>query len=241
MASEPLKPVWGDSIADEDWMVYEPVLRQAEAQGIRFALGGAFALGVYTHHLRNTKDLDVYVLPSERDRMIEVVTQCGLSDYYERASYDRSWIYRSYSESRIVDIIWAMPNRRTVVDEQWLIRGPLLEIRNFAVRALPIEELFWAKIYVLQRDRCDWPDVLNLMYHSGERVDWHYLLDRMGSDFPLAAAVLTIFRWLSPDRARQLPGWLWERIGTEPSGLGGRPHLLDTRPWFGEDFQFWPG
>ena len=29
---------------------------------------------------------------------------------------------------------------------------------------LPPEELIWAKLYVLQRDRSDWPDILNLLY-----------------------------------------------------------------------------
>jgi len=236
---KPIYPAWEESIADEDWSVYEPVLKNAELSGIRFALGGAFALAAYTDHLRNTKDLDIYVLPSERERMIEVVGRCGMEDYYPRMAYDRNWIYRGYCESRIVDIIWAMPNRRSSVDEKWLTRGPLLQIRGFSLRAIPVEELFWAKTYVMQRERCDWPDVLNILYHSGPKIDWNYLLARSGGDFPLLGAILTIFRWLCPVRAEKLPEWLWERVRREPDPVGCdvRPHLLDTRPWFGEDFK----
>ncbi len=237
-----LRPVWEKSIVDEDWSVYEPVLNRAERSGMRFALGGAFALAAYTNHLRNTKDLDIYVLPSDRERMIAIVGQCGLEDYFPRAAYDRNWIYRSYCRSQIVDVIWAMPNRRSSVDEQWLTRGPLLEIRGYALRAIPIEELFWAKMYVMQRDRCDWPDVLNLLYHSGPKIDWKHLLARIGDDFPLLRALLMIFRWLCAERVELLPAWLWDEVGKEPAAVapGSRSHLLDTRPWFGEDFRHWP-
>jgi hypothetical protein len=239
----PGRPAWEENIAEEDWSVYEPVLKRAESSGIRFALGGAFALAAYTNHLRNTKDLDIYVLPSDMERMVGVVSQCGMEDYHPRASYDRSWIYRAYCESRIVDIIWAMPNRRSSVDEQWLTRGPLLEIRGFPLRVIPVEELFWAKTYVMQRDRCDWPDVLNLLYHSGLTIDWEHLLERCEDDFPLLGAILQIFRWLCPERAAKLPVSLWERVGREPEWVNcdARSHLLDMRPWFGEQFRHWPG
>lgn len=243
MDAEPVKPSWEERISEEDWAVYLPVLQAAAESGVRLALGGAFALAAYTNHLRNTKDLDIYVLPSDRERMIGVIERCGMRDYYPQAAYDRGWIYRSCKEPpQIVDIIWSMPNRRANVDEQWLTRGPLLEIRGNRLRMLPAEELLWAKIYVVQRERCDWPDILNLLYHSGSSIDWERLLGRLGADAPLLAAVATVFRWLCPDRAEKLPEWLWKRLDA-PSVFeecGRRSFLLDTRPWFGVDFRRWP-
>lgn len=235
--------MWEENIGDQDWSVYEPVIKEASFSGIRFALGGAFALAQYTNHLRNTKDLDLYVAPSDREHLIDAVSRCGMKDYYPQASYDRSWIYRSYCGSHIVDVIWAMPNRRSSVDAFWLSRGPMLRIRGYNLRALPLEELFWAKIYVMQRDRCDWPDVLNILYHSGPKIDWDHLLKRIGDDFPLLGSVMVIFRWLCPDRAANLPSWLWAKVGQQAAAAecGSRSHLLDTRPWFGEDFKKWPG
>lgn len=240
MNAEPMHPVWHGTVSDDDWRVYEPVLTKAERAGVRFALGGAFALAAYTGHLRNTKDLDIYVLPSEKEEMIRIIESCGMHDYYSRMAYDRSWIHRSVGESQqIVDVIWSMPNRRSVVDEEWLTRGAPITIRGHELRAIPIEELFWAKMYVIQRDRCDWPDIFNLLFYSGTRIDWHHLLGRIGSDAPLLKAILTIFRWLSPERADIFPDWLWERMLTEETGTerGNRPFLLDTRPWFGTDLR----
>jgi len=242
MNSGPIRPVWLEKVPEEEWSVYEPVLKEAQSAGVRFALGGAFALATYTDHLRNTKDLDIYVLPSQRELMVSVVGKCGLEDMYSRLPYDRGWIYRACCESRIVDIIWAMPNRRSTVDLDWLTRGPEIEARGYALRILPIEELFWAKLYVMQRERCDWPDILNLLYYSGGRINWEQLLARVGDDFPLLTAVLTVFSWLCPERAEQLPSWLWNRLGmkSKPADCGSRSHLLDTRPWFGADFPRWP-
>ena len=163
---------WEMSISEEQWNVYRCVLVEAGKIGQDFALGGAFALATHTGCLRNTKDLDIYVLPGERQRMVEVLTRCGLEDYYSRLPYDRGWIYRGACDDAIVDVIWGMPNRRAEVDEQWLARGPRLQIRGSVLSMLPAEELIWCKLYVMQRQRCDWPDVLNLLYFTAEKLDW---------------------------------------------------------------------
>jgi hypothetical protein len=104
--------------------------------------------------------------------------------------------------------------------------------------------MIWDKLYIMQRERCDWPDVLNLLWACGPDLKWEYLLDRIGEDTPLIAGALGVFRWLAPKRARKLPGWLWQRLGLEPvpaQSSGGRPYhkrrvdLLDRRPWFVPD------
>ena len=45
-------------------------------------LGGAFAVATYTGCWRNTKDLDLYVLPEHKDRMIAMLGDLGLVDYF---------------------------------------------------------------------------------------------------------------------------------------------------------------
>src|SRR5262249_17403352 len=101
------------------------------------------------------------------------------------------------------------------------------------------EELLWTKLYVVQRDRCDWPDALNLIYAKGDTLDWKHLLARLGEDAALLTGVLSLFVWLCPGRARTLPGWLWERlklskppIATSTADYDSR-HVgrIDSRPW----------
>jgi hypothetical protein len=226
-------------IPEEQWRVYRRVIREARASGIPFALGGAFAFASYTGLWRNTKDMDLYVLPKDRNAMVNVLHRAGMQDYYQRLPYDRNWIYRSYAGGTIVDIIWAMANQRAQVDETWIFQGPEADVNGERLRAIPAEEMLWAKLYIVQRDRCDWPDVLNIMYAKAEDLDWDRVIRNLGSDAPLLKGALELFRWLAPGRAQALPRGLWERLGLTPPEAGDRPAadpdrvgLLDSRPWF---------
>ena len=231
---------WSHRLPNEEWDVYQRVMHEARSLGVTFAFGGAFATAVYTGELRNTKDFDFYVLPSEREAMIEATRRAGLTDHFERLPYDRSWIYRASEGNVLVDVIWAMANQRTDVDASWLSRGPLVEIRGERVRALPIEELIWSKLYVLQRERTDWGDVLNLIAAQAASIDWDHLLSQLGDDTPLLAAALGLFAWLTPSRAQALPVTVWQQLGVRAPEAGPEDHadtraraaLIDSRPWF---------
>jgi hypothetical protein len=194
---------------------------------------------VYTGELRNTKDFDFYLLPSDREPMKQVMEEAGLKDHFERLSYDRSWIYRGSQDDIIVDAIWAMANHRADVDEYWLTRGPEISIRGERLRAIPAEELIWSKLYVLQRERCDWGDVFNLFDARADVLDWDHLLNRLSTDAPLLTGALCVFTWLAPDRARAIPEPVHARLGlreTPPrddsAAARARAGLLDSRPWF---------
>jgi hypothetical protein len=232
---------WKSLIAPEHWRKYKCVLDRAIREQVPFALGGGLAVGVYTGKGRYTKDLDLYILPEQREWAINVVSQCGLQDYYETKPYDRNWIYRAHDGDVIVDSIWAMANRRAEVDLGWLERGPEIDMFGQKFRVIPPEELIWSKLYVLQRDRCDWPDILNLISATGSSLDWNHLMSRVEHDLPLMRGLLSVFSWVSPERAAQFPAWLWRKLDLapaeqveDPEGRPRRPDLLDTRPWFCE-------
>jgi len=212
---------WEEQIDPAEWRVYRRVMDEAKRAGVRFAFGGAFATAVYTGDLRNTKDFDFYI--TLRDRL----------------HYDRRWIYRASSGDIIVDAIWAMANQRAPVDEHWLTAGPEVTIQGDRLRAIPIEELIWSKLCVLQRDRTDWGDVFNLIEARAGEIDWNHLLDRLAEDAPLLAAALSVFSWLAPNRARDIPKQVWLQLGLtrpepndDPELTRRRAELLDGRPWF---------
>src|SRR5581483_1023797 len=96
---------WQERIPEQQRALYEQVVAEARARGVSFAFGGAFAAAVYKGQWRDTKDMDLYVLPEDREEMIEVLTVCGMRDYFDLLPYDRRWIYRGYSDGIIVDII----------------------------------------------------------------------------------------------------------------------------------------
>ena len=103
--------------------------------------------------------------------------------------------------------------------------------------ALAPEELIWCKLYVLQRDRCDWPDIFNLLYAVGAGLDWSRLFERVGADAPLLLAALGVFGWLCPGRLAQFPQSVQDRLASFGTS-GAEDHRLaalrwlDSRPWF---------
>lgn len=237
--TQPLEVPWGREIPDEQWTVYRKVIREACGREIPYALGGAFGLATYSGRWRDSKDMDIHVLPRDHEQLIEAITQLGLTDYYDRLPYDRSWIYRSCQENTIVDVIWRMANHRTDVDEGWLDRAKEIVVRGEILRITPPEEMIWSKLYVVQRERCDWPDILNILYATADELDWEYLVKRVGGDVELLAIVVSLFAWVSPGRALALPGWLWRRLDLRRPAVDApcidtkRMKLLDSRPWFG--------
>ena len=234
-----VRPPWENRIPDAEWMVYCRVIQEARSAGVRFAFGGAFATAIYTGQLRNTKDFDFYVLPEDRDRMKEAISRAGLQDYFDRLAYDRAWIYRASRGDIIVDAIWQMANQRAPVGPEWLTRGPEVSIRGEQLRAIPVEELIWSKLYVLQRERSDWGDVLNLIDSRATAIDWDHLINRLSDDAPLLSAALLVYGWLATDRVNDIPAGVWSRLALaaprtyrDPELPQRRATLLDSRPWF---------
>jgi hypothetical protein len=232
-------PTWASIVPDEQWRIYLDAIKATRKTGARFLLGGAFGLAGYTGRWRNTKDLDFFVLPSDKDKIIDALTKIEFEDYYSTLAYDRGWIYRAVRNDTIVDVIWQTPNRRTVVDEEWFKRGRPVVLRDEKLAVIPAEELLAIKLYVLQRDRCDWPDLINLLHCTCNALDWDHVLNRLGSDQPLLAGLLQVFNWVSPAEAKMIPGEIREKfclpdITSEDLQVPDheRKMLLDSRPWF---------
>jgi hypothetical protein len=228
---------WTEQIPDSEWAIYDEAIRAVRATERPFMLAGAFSLASYTGRWRNTKDLDFYILPQDREAFVEALSRAGFKDYFDTLAYDRQWIYRSIKGDCIVDIIWAHANQRAQVDEEWFEHAPEIHVRGQTLQVAPAEELLWCKLYVMQRDRCDWPDVLNLIHALGSDLDWEHLLNRLEKDLPLLAGVLNIYGWICPGNDLRLPASLRELV--PHSGQRGAPledqatiRFLDSRPWF---------
>lgn len=229
---------WAEHFDPSQWALYKAVIQEAQRRGAPFAVGGGLAAMTYAGQWRDTKDLDLYILRRDRDELIGATKDLGLHDYYEKQPYDREWIYRSYNGDCIIDLMWAMANQRAQVDESWF-QGAQVETDGVRFRLLAPEEALWSKLYVLQRDRSDWPDILNLLYGVGPEINYRRVLCNLGSDAPLLAGVLVLFAWLCPARALQFPDWLWKELDLERPARAeddqltrDRARLLDTRPWF---------
>ena len=228
---------WVEAVTDEQWSTYREAIQALRAAGVRFLLGGGFALATYVGRWRDTKDIDFYIMQQDREKAVDVLSKAGFEDYFGQLPYDRKWIYRSTRDGVIVDIIWAMANQRAQTDEEWFERAPAANVRGEALRVIPMEEFLWCKLYIMQRDHCDWTDVFNLIYAVGQQLDWDHLLDRLEEDWPLLKGLLTVYIWLCPEQSRELPQALREELDLPEAEIPlekKRDHirLLDTRGWF---------
>ena len=230
-----LQSDWAAAIPKSEWLAYARALRMVRATGVDFMLGGGFAFAAYTGRWRDTKDIDIYVRPQDRQKAIDALDQAGFEDFYSRLPYDRKWIYRGVRSDFIVDVIWSMANQRAQVDELWFKRAPKVMLRDQTVSVIPLEELIWCKLYIIQRDRCDWTDIFNLLYARASQIDWNHLHTRLEEDLPLLRALLTVYGWLCPGSALTLPRSVWRLSRPKPSTpevLQRRSMLLDSRAWF---------
>jgi hypothetical protein len=230
---------WGELMPEDQWQVFKAGVDAFEADGIGYLLHGALALATYTGHWRNTKDVDVVIRPADRERAIAALRGAGFEDYFDREGYDRSWIFRGIRDDVLFDVIWDLPNHRVAIDEEWFKRAQPLQLHGRSFSVVPAEELVRVKLYVLQRERCDWVDVLNVLAGAVGSIVWRWLVDRMGRDVALLQGALAVFNWLSPHRARTLPAWLRAQFALHDMQVDDlvaaeerRVRLFDSRPWF---------
>jgi hypothetical protein len=229
---------WPSHFGAEEWELYRAVLASARQRRIPFAIGGALAALTYAGGWRNTKDLDLYLRQADCPALQRILSEQGFTDYYDVLAYDRRWIYRAHRGDIIIDVIWAMANQRTQVDETWL-QGPDVRVGSETVRLLAPEDSLWSKLYIIQKDRCDWTDCLNILYGVGPSMDWNRLIRNIGPDTALLAGLVSVFSWITPSRARELPAFVWERLqlrmpdeDPDEETMRRRVNFLDTRRWF---------
>src|SRR5690349_16333989 len=137
------EPGWPQSLSERERIVFGRVLKAMEQAGIPFMIAGAFAVHYYTGLWRHTKDLDLVVLPRDREATCEALRRAGLADYYDVEPYDREWIFRSHKGDAIVDVIWRMANKVDEVKESWFERARVGRFAGRPVRFIPPEELIW--------------------------------------------------------------------------------------------------
>ena len=117
---KPMQFSWAEAISAREWKIYRSAIRALRNEGIEFLVGGGFARAGFTGRWRDTKDIDFYIRPQDRQAAERALKKAGFADYYEKLPYDRAWIYRSNKQNVIVDVIWAMANQRAQVDDLWL-------------------------------------------------------------------------------------------------------------------------
>ncbi len=199
-------------------------------------VGGAFAVWHYTGIWRNTHDIDVYVTHDNVSRAAEALNLSGFVDIGEQAPGDNQWIYHSARDGLIFDVIWRFANLVNYVTSDWFERASVGEFLNFELKFLPLEELIWIKSFVINRHRCDWPDVMRIAQVQCKKLDWDRLLGLLGEHWLLLAGIIDVFDWQYPESLDCIPNSVRDDLAHRrleyrrlPHDHVTREHLLD--PW----------
>lgn len=217
--------------------IYNLALTTLNDAGIQYMLGGAMAVYHYTNWWRSTHDIDIYIVHEDLCRAKAVLDAAGFEDIGEQAEGDHEWIYHAVKESLIVDLIWRFANLANYVSRDWFDRAPKGTFLGLDVRFLPLEEAIWIKTFVINRHRCDWPDVMRVIRKQCRDLDWDRLLNLLGEHWLLLAGLIDVFDWQYPESIGCVPRKIRDELlkrrvqywDNENRQEVQREHLLD--PW----------
>ncbi|MBX6312677.1 MAG: hypothetical protein IRY99_07145 [Isosphaeraceae bacterium] len=187
---------------------YVRTLTLLNESGIPFLVGGAYALAVHAGIVRHTKDLDVFVKPVDRDRLLATLACAG---YRTDVTFPH-WLAKAYCGAHFIDVIYCSGNGISVVDEDWFVHALPTEVFGVPVQLCPIEETIWSKAFVMERERFDGADVAHLLRARGEALDWHRLLRRFGPHWRVLLAHLVLFGFIYPAERGKIPVWVLREL-----------------------------
>lgn len=225
-----------EDLTPEQRRWFPRAIRALSADGIPFLVAGGFALHRHTGYWTGGKDMDVLILPEHREAAIEILNGAGFDDLFREEPYDRDWIYRAVKAGVIVDLIWRLANKEDDIDRRWFERSAEGQVLGRPVRVVSAADLCWMKLFVFQRKRCDWPDIINIIRGTRGALDWMHLLHEVGYHWRLLCALVNIYDWLCPPERHHIPDWFRETLEDyRRRNLDAhdecRNDLFDSRPW----------
>lgn len=225
-----------DQFEVEHRELYREALRSLHRAGVQSMVGGAFAVFHYTGWWRNTHDMDIYVTHASVPLVAGALESAGFLDIGEQAVGDRQWIYHSGKDGLIFDVIWRFANLANYITPDWFELAPHDEFLGMDLQFLPLEELIWIKVFVINRDRCDWPDIMRMIQAQCRKIDWDRLINLLGEHWLLLAGLVDVFDWQHPESLGCIPDSVRIELARrrlayclDPPAHINREHMLD--PW----------
>jgi|RhiMetdeSRZDD1v2_1073273.scaffolds.fasta_scaffold600589_2 hypothetical protein len=188
--------------------VYREALSCLLKAKVPFLVGGAFALEGYTGVVRPTKDLDLFVNPADRLRLMQRLSDSGFRTEWRFPH----WLGKAYKDDRSIDIIYSSGNGVCPVDEAWFRYALPAEILGIPVKVVPAEEMLWSKAFVMERNRYDGGDIAHLLRARAQSLDWARLLFRFGSHWRVLFSHVVLFGFIYPEQRLRIPDWFMHEM-----------------------------
>ncbi|GAB3659483.1 nucleotidyltransferase [Ramlibacter alkalitolerans] len=204
----PLAPSLEEEVAPETAAFYRRALQTLVDAGVPFLVGGAFAHACFTGIRRSTKDLDLFIRRQDYERVAELMRGQG----WETEMTYPHWLAKVYAGAEFIDLIFNSGNGVTPVDERWFHDNAVADVLGVPVRIANMEDGMLSKAFIMERERYDGADVAHLLQANAERLDWHGLLQRFGSNWRVLLAHLTLFGFIYPGERHRIPAWVMQDL-----------------------------
>jgi hypothetical protein len=189
---------------------YVDAMRALDRAGVPYLVGGGYAMAYYTGIARNTKDLDLFLRPADRDRCLTTLGAAG----YRTEFFYPFWIAKAIDPKTeaFIDILYNSGNGLCPVDDDWFNYSKAIEVLGHPTRIVPAEEQLWSKAFVQDRDRYDGADVAHLILSLGREMSWRRLLRRFEGHERVLLSHLILFGYVYPGDRDKVPAWVMDRL-----------------------------
>lgn len=195
-------------IPEDERVVYREALRILNRAGIPYVVSGLYAIYEYTGIYRKTKDLDLFVEPSDVVSAARALKEAGFYVKLEQSH----WLAKALRDDKQVDLIFGMGNGLAFIDAAWHEHARPGILAGEQVRMAPPEDLLWHRLFVSERHRSDVADILHLILCVGPQLDWQRLLERVRDAWRLLLAQIHLFDFVYPGHRTHVPHWLREEL-----------------------------
>jgi hypothetical protein len=193
--------------------------------GVRYMIGGAYALERFTGVTRDTKDIDVFVMPRDCGRTLGVLANQGFGIELS----DPNWLAKAFDGDYFLDIIFNSGNGICPVDEGWFAHAVEDKVLGLPVSLCPLEEMLWQKCFIMERERYDGADIAHILRSHGPKLDWARLLDRVGDRWEVLLSHLIMVNFVYPDEGEIVPQAVMEDLLQRYRNLQRRPRKRSAR------------
>ena len=201
---------------------YRSALTLLDSASLKYVVGGGYAMACYTGVVRDTKDLDVFVKPEDRDPVLRLFSRAG----YKTEITWPHFLAKVLTDGAFVDVLYSSANGLSPVDDLFFEHATSASVLGCASKLCPVEEMIWSKAFVQDRERYDGADVAHLIRAWGSRMDWRRLRERFRGHEPVLLAHLVLFNYIYPSDGPCVPAWLldelWSAARAQPAAS---PHV----------------
>jgi predicted nucleotidyltransferase len=157
-----------------------------EGEDISYVLMGGVG-AVTVARPRITDDLDIFVVPEDARRVLEVLGSAGFATEIT----DPTWLFKAFKYGVLVDVIFRSAGD-VYLDRQMLERAKVRDFKGVPVPVIAPEDLLVIKaVAAKENSPHHWYDALAIVARG--RLDWDYLTSRALASGPRRVLSLLLY------------------------------------------------